>query len=125
MQPREKMQQYPQSTIAWLNFLFELIDLQIHQIEKFNGKIYNVGGGIENSASLLEMTAICEKITGNKITIGSETQTRPADLRMYITDNSIIEKEIGWKPKKSVETVFQDIYSWIKENEKQLELILK
>ncbi len=111
--------------ILHVDDLVELIDLQIHQIEKFNGKIYNVGGGIENSASLLEMTAICEKITGNKITIGSETQTRPADLRMYITDNSIIEKEIGWKPKKSVETVFQDIYSWIKENEKQLELILK
>ena len=34
--------------------------------EKFEGKIYNVGGGIENSASLLEMTSICEKITGNK-----------------------------------------------------------
>jgi len=99
--------------------------LQIHQIEKFEGKIYNVGGGLENSASLLEMTAICEKITGNKITIGSETQTRPADLRMYITDNSLIEKEIGWKPKKSVETVFTDIFHWIKDNEKQLESILK
>jgi CDP-paratose 2-epimerase len=46
-------------------------------------------------------------------------------LRMYITDNSLIEKEIGWKPKKLVETVFQDIYNWIKENEQQLEAILK
>lgn len=111
--------------ILHVDDLVDLIDLQIHQIEKFEGKIYNVGGGLENSASLLEMTAICEKITGNKITIGSESQTRPADLRMYITDNSLIEKEIGWKPKKSVETVFEDIYKWIMENEKQLETILK
>ncbi|HLF51743.1 NAD-dependent epimerase/dehydratase family protein [Flavobacterium sp.] len=111
--------------ILHVDDLVELVDLQIHQIEKFEGKIYNVGGGLENSASLLEMTAICEKITGNKITIGSETQTRPADLRMYITDNSLIEKEIGWKPKKSVETVFTDIFHWIKDNEKQLESILK
>jgi CDP-paratose 2-epimerase len=71
------------------------------------------------------MTMICEKITGNKISIGSETETRPADLRMYITDNSLIEKEIGWKPKRSVEQVFEDIYHWIKNNEKQLESILK
>lgn len=111
--------------ILHVDDLVALIDLQIHQIEKFEGKIYNVGGGLENSASLLEMTKICEKITGNKITIGSETQTRPADLRMFITDNSLIEKEIGWKPKKSVEQVFTDTYHWIKENEKQLETILK
>lgn len=111
--------------ILHVDDLVELVDLQIHQIGKFDGKIYNVGGGLENSASLLEMTAICEKITGNKITIGSETQTRPADLRMYITDNSLIENEIGWKPKKSVETVFTDIFHWIKDNEKQLESILK
>ena len=103
----------------------KLIDLQIHQIEKFEGKIYNVGGGIENSASLLEMTSICEKITGNKIKIGSEAETRTADLRIYITDNSLIEKEIGWKPTKNVEQIFTDIFHWIKENENHLEPILK
>lgn len=103
----------------------KLIDLQIHQTEKFEGKIYNVGGGIENSASLLEMTSICEKITGNKIKIGSEPETRTADLRIYITDNSLIEKEIGWKPTKSVEQIFTDIFHWIKENENHLEPILK
>ncbi len=111
--------------ILHVDDLVDLIDLQIHQIEKFEGKIYNVGGGVENSASLLEMTAICEKISGNKISIGSEVQTRPADLRMFITDISLIEKETGWKPKKSVETVFKDIYQWIKDNEAQLEPILK
>ena len=111
--------------ILHVDDLVDLIDLQIHQIEKFEGKIFNVGGGLENSASLMEMTAICEKISGNKITIGSETETRPADLRIYITNNSLIEKEIGWKPKRSVETVFTDIYHWIKNNEKELESILK
>lgn len=111
--------------ILHVDDLVDLVDLQIHEIEKFEGKIYNVGGGLANSASLLEMTTICEKITGNKIFIGSETVTRPADLRMYVTDNSLIEKEIGWKPKKSVEVVFKDIYTWIAANEKQLETILK
>lgn len=102
-----------------------LVDMQIHEIEKFEGKIYNVGGGLENSASLLEMTTICEKISGNKIQIDGVAETRTADLRMYVTDNSKIELEIGWKPRKSVETVFQDIYNWISENEHQLISILK
>jgi CDP-paratose 2-epimerase len=111
--------------ILHIDDLVDLVDLQIHHIEKFTGKIFNAGGGLENSASLLEMTLICEKITGNKIEISSESETRPADLRMYVTDNSMIEDQIGWKPKKSVEQVFADIYQWIKDNEKQLESILK
>lgn len=111
--------------ILHVDDLVELVDLQIHEIEKFEGKIYNVGGGLENSASLQEMTKICEKITGNSIKIEEIPETRAADLRIFITDNSKIEQEIGWKPKKSVETVFQDIYYWIKDNEKQLVLILK
>lgn len=105
--------------------LVELIDYQIHNIEKFTGKVYNVGGGLKNSASLQEMTDICQKISGNKIQIDEVLETRTADLRIYVTDNSKIETEIGWRPKKSVETIFKDIYLWIKENEKQLESILK
>ncbi|MEP7167974.1 MAG: NAD-dependent epimerase/dehydratase family protein [Bacteroidota bacterium] len=105
--------------------LIDLVDIQIHHIEKFKGKIYNAGGGLQTSASLLEMTAICEKITGNKIKIDSELQNRPADLRIFITDNSKIENEISWKPKRGVENIFTDIFNWIKQNEEQLKAILK
>ena len=111
--------------ILHVDDLVDLVDLQIHNIEKFEGKVYNVGGGLENSASLLEMTYICQKISGNTIQIDEVAQTRTADLRIFITDNSKIETEIGWRPKRNVEKVFQDIYDWIKENEKQLETILK
>lgn len=102
-----------------------LIDLQIHQTEKFQNKVFNAGGGLANSCSLQEMTAICEQISGNRISIDSIAETRTADLRIFITDNTKITTETGWKPKKSVTDIFQDIYFWIKENEEQLESILK
>lgn len=111
--------------ILHVDDLVRLVDLQIHDIERFEGKIFNAGGGLENSVSLLEMTALCEKITGNRISIGSEIATRPADLRIYITDNSRITAETGWKPEKNVESVFRDIFYWIRDNEDQLKSILK
>ena len=110
--------------VLHIDDLVSLIDLQIHSIENFNNKIFNAGGGITSSASLLEMTKICEKITGNRISIGAELQNRPADLRVFISDNSKIENEIGWKPRKDVETIFSDIYAWIKANEEKLKSIL-
>jgi CDP-paratose 2-epimerase len=111
--------------ILHIDDLLRLVNLQIHSIEKFTGKIFNAGGGLQNSVSLQEMTAICQKITGNSISIAAEAETRQADLRMYVTDNTKITEETGWKPEKSPEVVFEDIYRWIKENEKQLETILK
>jgi CDP-paratose 2-epimerase len=105
--------------------LVDLVDLQIHQMEKFEGRVFNAGGGRENSASLREMTAICEKITGNKISIAPELQSRQADLRMYITDNYNIDKYTGWRPKKTVAMLFNDIFDWIKTNESQLATVLK
>ncbi len=110
--------------ILHIDDLIDLMDLQIHQINKFNGKVYNAGGGLNTSASLQEMTSICEKITGNKIKIDPELENRPADLRVFITDNSKIENEIGWKPKHSVENIFSDIYNWINQNESQLKSII-
>lgn len=102
-----------------------LVDMQIHQMEKFEGKIYNAGGGLAQSASLLEMTQLCEAITGNKIDIESDPVNRPADLRMFIADSRKIEEEIGWKPTKTVQNVFEDVFEWIKDNEQQLINILK
>jgi len=105
--------------------LIALVDLQIHGIKKFSGKIFNAGGGLKTSASLLEMTDICVKITGNNIKIDSEKENRPADLRIFVTDNSSIELETDWKPQKSVETIFSDIFTWINKNEELLKPILK
>lgn len=111
--------------ILHVDDLCNLIDLQIHNIALFNGKVFNAGGGISSSASLQEMTQICEEISGNKISIGSDPVNRPADLRIFVTDNSKIESETAWKPQKNVKDVFSDIYTWINENEHKLIDILK
>ena len=104
--------------------LFDLIDIQIHNFDKYKSEIFNVGGGIEISASLKEMTDICQEVVGNKIPIASVKENRQADIPLYITDNSKIEKLSGWKPKKNVETIITEVYHWIKDNEKDLKPIL-
>lgn len=107
------------------NDLFRLIDWQMHHLEEVNGEIFNVGGGTEISLSLQEMTALCEEITGNTITINQVPENRAADIRIYITDNTKVTAKTGWKPQCSTKQIFTEIYNWIKENEQQLAGILK
>lgn len=105
--------------------LFELIDLQIHQMDSIQGQVFNVGGGLENSVSLQELTTICQEVTGNKITIDAVPEQRQADLRIYVSDHQKVTDSAGWRPKYSVTNVVEDVYDWIKTNDKKLESILK
>ena len=100
-----------------VNDIFELLTLQMDKIEQFSGKVYNVGGGCDISLSLRETTEICREITGNTIMIGKDHITRPADLIIYIGDNSKIREDAAWVPKQSPKIILEDIFSWIQSNE--------
>lgn len=110
--------------ILHIKDLYRLLDIQINDIESHNGEIYNVGGGLERSVSLCELTELCQKCTGNEIPIKSVKDDRAGDIRIYITDNSKITEKTGWKPEIAVEQIIEDIYDWIKDNSEQLRTIL-
>ncbi len=110
--------------VLHIDDLVRLIDWQIHNIELINGEIFNAGGGLDVSFSLLELTKLCQDVTGNKIDITPEFQTRTADIKIYLTDNSKIIEKTGWKPEKTIEQLVLDTYNWIKENENSLKQIL-
>ncbi|MFQ3576451.1 MAG: NAD-dependent epimerase/dehydratase family protein [Cytophagales bacterium] len=105
--------------------LFRLVDFQVHNIEKVNGELFNVGGGNEVSVSLLELTELCQEISGNKIEINRVAETRAADIKLYVTDNSYVTSKTGWKPEIKPKEIMTQVFDWLKENEKDLEGILK
>ncbi len=104
--------------------LFDLIDYELHNFDKVNGQTFNAGGGLGCSVSLLELTDICARITGNKVGAKSVAETRKGDIPIYITDNTKIVDSICWKPKKTMDDIIGDITQWINNNEKQLKPIL-
>jgi CDP-paratose 2-epimerase len=103
--------------------LTDLLDIQIANFDKLGGQVYNVGGGVASSLSLLETTSICQEITGQIIPVRSVVDNRPADLKLYITDNSQVTAATGWQPKRTPQETLSDIYDWIRANENQVRRI--
>ncbi len=103
--------------------LFEAIDVQLNNFDKYNKQAFNIGGGLENSFSLLELTKQCQKITGNKIKINKVKEDRPNDIRIYLSDCSKFKKLNNWHCQKNLETTLKDIYKWILKNKKKLKEI--
>jgi CDP-paratose 2-epimerase len=104
--------------------LFRLVQWQIANLGLQKGQIFNVGGGLENTVSLAELTDLCIKITGNTIDMGSSLEDRPGDLPIYITDNTKITEFSGWKPEISVSTLLQEVHEWFIADEVALKSIL-
>lgn len=88
----------------------------VKKIEKVAGQVYNVGGGRENSLSLLEYIDLLEKKIKRKIKI-KYGQWRPGDQKVFISNNGKARKELGWEPKISFEKGVGNLLDWIGENE--------
>lgn len=106
--------------ILHIDDLCRLLDIQLDHFSDFNGTLHNVGGGVENSVSLLELTKLCQDVTGNEIPISSVSETRYGDIISYITNNNRITEKCEWHPEKSVKDVVDDTYKWLCENQELL-----
>lgn len=111
--------------ILHIDDLYRLVDHQLHHIDRYNGEVFNVGGGRPVSISLAELTELCAGATGNRITIQRVPENRQADIRIYLTDNSKVKAATGWKPQITPEQIIDQVAGWIRDNEKQLQYILK
>jgi len=79
--------------------------------ELSSGQAFNLGGGVANSTSLLELLARLEMLVGNPIQIdwGAE---RLADQRWYVADTSKIGDVLGWRPQVSIQQGLRALYDW-------------
>jgi len=96
--------------------LYDLVLKQIEQIDACSGQVFNVGGGHDVSVSLSELTALCRDITGNRLEIGSDPDTRDADIPYYVSDCRLVQERLGWRPSRGVSQIVEDIHAWITVN---------
>ena len=104
--------------------LLRLILYEMGHVDEINGRVFNVGGGLAVSASLQELTDICQELTGNTIAIGGISDNRPGDILFYVTDHSLLTAETGWRPRKDVVAIMEEIHTWIWDNRERLRDIL-
>ncbi len=84
-------------------------------------KIINVGGGIENSMSLKQLSNWCENRFGLNEVISS-SESRPMDAPWIVMDSSLAQNVWNWKPKIGINQVLKEIAdfadhnpSWLKQ----------
>ncbi|MBI4972862.1 MAG: GDP-mannose 4,6-dehydratase [Candidatus Omnitrophica bacterium] len=99
--------------VLFVKNVVELYDAFINSHSKHG--VYNAGGGPRNTLSLLELVGIIERETNVKLN-PSFAGWRPSDQKVYVSNISKAEKELGWKPKTSPAEGVRQLIQWVKEN---------
>ncbi len=104
--------------------LADLVEDQLLRPEHWDGMTVNVGGGRQFSLSLRETTELCRELTGNAVEVLESTETRPGDVRIYVSDCARLRQLTDWQPRREPRQVLEDITSWIADNERSVKAAL-
>lgn len=90
-----------------VNLYFKAVD----KIDIANGQVFNIGGGVKNSLSLLELFRMLENMLDIKM-IYKQLPFRESDQLVFIADNSKVNQMLGWTPKVSAEEGVRKSVEW-------------
>jgi CDP-paratose 2-epimerase len=96
-------------------FVEDLVDammLATDRIEELSGRAFNIGGGPDNTISLLELFDLIQRLHGSLPPVRFSNWRR-GDQRYYVSDIRRFQAATGWKPKNRVYEGVARLYQWL------------
>jgi CDP-paratose 2-epimerase len=89
---------------AWLAVL--------DQIEVCQGRVFNLGGGPENTLSLIELLDTIAGLHRARTTV-AHAQLRPGDQPWYVSDTHALRETTGWRPNVGLVEGLRTLWRWL------------
>jgi CDP-paratose 2-epimerase len=91
---------------------FLLVQANMHTL---SGQAFNIGGGLGNTISLVELLDLIARLCGERPKVNSY-DWRPGDQRYYVSDTRKFKAATGWSPKVSAREGLERLYHWLLES---------
>ena len=101
--------------ILFVDDLIDSYEAAASQIDRCKGEVFNVGGGVSNTISLLDLLEYLGTRVGKPIPFTKQAW-RPGDQRCFIADTGKAGRELGWTPKTSWQQGLDKLYDWVATN---------
>jgi len=83
-----------------------------NNMDKISGQVFNIGGGVENAISLLELLNLIE--IKHKLKIDFEFGgARTGDQVYYVSDTGGFKQAVGWAPAVPIKEGLDRIFEWL------------
>jgi len=97
--------------VLYITDLVKVFDSFIKRRDKLHFGVYNMGGGVKNTLSLLELLNMLERETGKRSEI-KYSDWRPSDQKVYISDISKAKNNLNWKPEITPKEGIKKLIEW-------------
>ena len=85
------------------------------QMPGLSGQAFNIGGGPDNTTSLLNLIEMIGELTGRMPSVSFEAW-RPGDQRYYVSDTRRFQEATGWRPRVDVYQGVERLLTWLCES---------
>jgi CDP-paratose 2-epimerase len=102
-------------------FVDDLADAMLAAVERAHelaGEAFNVGGGPDNTISLLELLDLIGDLHGRRPLVRHGTE-RVGDQRYYVSDTRKLRRVLGWQPRVGVDEGIAALYAWLSGGRRQ------
>lgn len=101
--------------ILFVDDLVRLYDLVLEHPEKTSGQIFNVGGGVSNSISILELLHLLDQLFHFDYA-PNYSDWRAGDQPIFISNNQKLKEAIQWEPQFNIQKGLQVLVRWAEQN---------
>ncbi|HEX3999621.1 MAG TPA: GDP-mannose 4,6-dehydratase [Pirellulales bacterium] len=84
------------------------------RIDEIAGRIYNIGGGMANSLSLIELLEHLGRLIGTQLSIELQ-RWRTADQKVFVADCRRAQRDFDWRPQTDFRQGLSEMLDWIRE----------
>ncbi len=92
--------------------MIELYYTAVKNVDAVAGKAYNIGGGMSESLSLIELFDLLNDVLGIKLNY-IKLPWRLSDQKVFVADISKIKNDIGWESKVSAKDGIVRMIDWV------------
>jgi CDP-paratose 2-epimerase len=100
--------------------LIDAYEIAIAKADRISGQAFNIGGGTENTLSILELVDVLAAETGRCPDLQFQPW-RPGDQKVYVSNIKKAHRMLGWRPKISVRQGVVRMLRWVEANRTMLD----
>jgi CDP-paratose 2-epimerase len=109
--------------VLYVTDLVAAMRAAVDRIKVTAGRIYNIGGGPENTLSVWhEFSAVLAEILGSPLPEPSFAPWRPGDQKVYVSDIRQAMQELNWRPQVGVREGLRLLVEWVLTHREELAL---
>ena len=87
------------------------------------GEVFNIGGGPENTLSLLELVSILKELEPS-FAMPQMAEWRPGDQQVFVSDIAQLQEFLNWNPTVPPYEGVMKLWHWVKSNKAEIEAMI-